>query len=196
MTDWKSDGEGVGKLLSFMWMLIFWFNLYACFFSLALNGAFLVEFCWCLFHFFQRSVLWTSTVKNVASSRLTIIVCLTIVALILIATFRPHTAVLHQAIVSIYWVEPFVPPWLLVIGVSQTLLRIGGFRSKALLALWEEDTDLSAVRCGRGRLSCCLKSTVSLSSDQTIGKFVVLEFLSMNSYWISLAALLRSPYFS
>ena len=94
-----------------------------------------------------------------------------------------------------YWVEPFVPPWLLVIGVSQTLLRIGGFRSKALLALWEEDTDLSAVRCGRIRLSCCLKSTVSLSSDQTIGKFVVLEFLLMNSYWISLAALLRSPYF-
>ena len=30
------------------------------------------------------------------------IVCLTIVTLILIATFRPHTAGLHQAIVSIY----------------------------------------------------------------------------------------------
>ena len=69
-----------------------------------------------------------------------------------------------------------------MIGVSQTSLMIGGFRSKALLALLEEDTDPPAVRCGRGRLSCCLKSTVSLSSDQTIGKFVVLEFLSMNSY--------------
>ena len=165
------------------------------FFSLAVNGAF---FCWvslCFLHFFQRSVLWTGTVKIVASSRLTINVCLTIVALILIATFRPYTAGLHQAIVSIYWVEPFVPPWLLMIGVSQTSLMIGGFRSKALLALWEDDTDPLAVRCGRGRQSCCLKSTVSLSSDQTIGKFVVLEFLSMNSYWISLAALLRSPYF-
>ena len=176
-------------------MLIFWFNLYACFFYLALNWVF---FCWvslCFFYFFQRSVPWTSTVKIVASSRLTIIVCLTIVALILIATFRPHTAGLHKAIVSIYWVEPFVPPWLLMIGVSQTLLMIGGFRSKVLLALWEEDTDPWAVRCGRGRLTCWLKSTVSLSSDQTIRKFVVLEFLLMNSYWISLAALLRSPYF-
>ena len=42
------------------------------------------------------------------------IVCLTIVTLILIATFRPHTAVLHQAILSIYWVELFVPLWLSV----------------------------------------------------------------------------------
>ena len=63
------------------------------------------------------------------------IVCLTIVTLILITTFRPHTAGLHQAIVSIYWVELFVPPWLLVIGVSQTSLMVGGFRSKALLSL-------------------------------------------------------------
>ena len=31
-----------------------------------------------------------------------VIVCLTIVALILIATFRPHTTGLHKAIVSIY----------------------------------------------------------------------------------------------
>ena len=36
---------------------------------------------------------------------------LTIVTLILITTFRPHTAGLHQAIVSIYWVGLFVPPW-------------------------------------------------------------------------------------
>ena len=66
-------------------------------------------------------------------------VCLTIVTWILIATFRPHTAGLHQAIVSIYWVELFVPPWLLVIGVSQTSLMVRGFQSKALLALWEEE---------------------------------------------------------
>ena len=80
------------------------------------------------------------------------IVCLMIVTLMLIATFRPHTAGLHQAIVSIYWVGLFVPLWLLVIGVSQTSLMVGGFRSKALLSLlvlWEEETDPSAVRCGR-----------------------------------------------
>ena len=87
---------------------------------------------------------------------LVLIVCLTIVTLILITTFRPHTAGLHQTIVSIYWVELFVPLWLLVIGVSQTSLMVGGtFRSKALLALWEEKTDPSAVRCGTGRLSLC-----------------------------------------
>ena len=47
------------------------------------------------------------------------IVCLTIVTLISIATFRPHTAGLHQAIVSIYRVKLFVPLWLLVTGVSK-----------------------------------------------------------------------------
>ena len=60
-------------------------------------------------------------------------------------------------VVSIYWVELFVQPWLLVIGVSQTSLMVGGFRAKALLALWEEETDPPAVRRGRGkwgRLSC------------------------------------------
>ena len=84
------------------------------------------------------------------------IFCPTIVTLISITTFRPHTAGLHQAIVSIYWVELFVPPYLLVIGVSQTSLIVGEFWSKALLALWEFKTDPSAVRCGRGRFSCCL----------------------------------------
>ena len=49
------------------------------------------------------------------------------------------------------WVELFVPPWLLVIGVSQTSLIIGGFRSKALLELWEEEIGPSAVRCGGDR---------------------------------------------
>ena len=73
------------------------------------------------------------------------IVCLMIVTLILIATFWPHTAGLHQVI----------PPWLLVTGVSQTSLMVGEFRSKALLSLlvlWEEETDPSAVRCRRNRI--------------------------------------------
>ena len=84
------------------------------------------------------------------------IVCLTIVTLMFIATFRLHTAGLHQDILSIYWVELLVPPWLLVIGVSQTSLMVGGFRSKALLALWEEEADPLAFQRGRGQLTCCL----------------------------------------
>ena len=83
------------------------------------------------------------------------IVCLTIVTLILVL-IRPHKAGPHQAIVSIYWVELFVPTWLLVIGISQTSLMAGAFRSKVLLALREEKTDPSAVLCGRGRMLCCL----------------------------------------
>ena len=83
------------------------------------------------------------------------IVCLTIVPLIFVVT-RPHFAGPHQAIVSIYWVELFVPTWLLVIGVSQTSLMVDVFRSNVLLALWKEKTDPSAVRCGRGRMLCCL----------------------------------------
>ena len=97
------------------------------------------------------------------------IVCLTIVTMILIATFRPHTAGLHQTILSIYWVGLFVPPWLLVI-VSQTSLMVGGFRSKALLVLWEEKTDPSAVRCSRDRLSCCLIGHVIKYGLDWIGK--------------------------
>ena len=46
-------------------------------------------------------------------------ICLTIVTLILIATFRTHTTGLHRAKVAIYWVELSVPPWLLMIGVSR-----------------------------------------------------------------------------
>ena len=87
---------------------------------------------------------------------LSLIVCATIVTLTLIVTLRPYTAGFHQLIVSIYWIGLFLPPWLFVIGVSQTLLMVGGFRSKALLVLWEEETDPSAVGCGRDRLSCCL----------------------------------------
>ena len=69
------------------------------------------------------------------------IVCLTIVTLILIATFRLHTACLLQVIVSIYWVKLFVSLWLLVICVSQTSLMVGGFRSKAL---WPFSSSLNA----------------------------------------------------
>ena len=83
------------------------------------------------------------------------IVCLTIVTLILVL-IRPHKAGPHQAIVSIYWVELFVPTWLLVIGISQTSLMAGAFRSKVLLALREENTHPSAVLCGRSRMLCWL----------------------------------------
>ena len=108
------------------------------------------------------------------------IVCLTIVTLILIATFRPHTAGLHQAIVSIYWVELFVPPWLLVIGVSQTSLMVGGFRSKALLALWEDETDPSAVRYGRGRCQQCFGSKI----HQPRASFVIHQSLTTTAVQI------------
>ena len=64
---------------------------------------------------------------------LSVIVCATIATMILIATFRPHTAGLHQAIVSFSGVGlQFVPPWLIVIVVSRTSLMVGGFQSKAL----------------------------------------------------------------
>ena len=49
-----------------------------------------------------------------------------------------------------------VPPCLLVIDVSQTLLIVGGFRSKALLALFEEETVPFVVRCGNDWMLCCL----------------------------------------
>jgi len=110
------------------------------------------------------------------------IVCLTIVTLILIATFRQHTAGLHQDIVSIYWVELFVPPWLLVIGVSQTSLMVGGFRSKALLALWEEEADPLAVQCGRGQLSCCL--IVDIQASGISVPLFLLMLLGWSLMWI------------
>ena len=118
---------------------------------------------------------------------LVFIVCLTIAYLILIATFRPHTADLHQAIVSIYWVELFVPPWLLVIGVSQISLMFGGFRSKALLVLWEEETDPSVVRCGRGRLSCCL--IVIMHASGISIPLSLLMLLGWSRMWIAFLTL-------
>ena len=105
-----------------------------------------------------RTLPWKIlTIVDNVYKRFSFIICLTIiVTLILIATFWLHTAGLHQTIMLIYWGELFVPPWLLVIGVSQTSLMVGGFWSNALLTLREEETDPSAVCCGRGRMSCCL----------------------------------------
>ena len=40
-------------------------------------------------------------------------------------SFRPRAAGLHKAIVLIYWVGLFVPPWMLVISVSRTSLMAG-----------------------------------------------------------------------
>ena len=49
-----------------------------------------------------------------------------------------------------HWVGLSVSLWLLVIGVSWTLLVVGGFRSKELWVLLEEETDPSVVRCCNG----------------------------------------------
>ena len=75
------------------------------------------------------------------------IVCLTIVTLILIATFRLHTAGLHQAIVSIYWVELFVPLWLLVTGLSQTLLMVEWVNQTTWLRSLVQQTAEGSVLC-------------------------------------------------
>ena len=63
--------------------------------------------------------------------------------LVIDCNISPHTAVLHQVIVSIYWKELLALTWLVVNGVSQTSLMVGGFWSKAFLALIEEQTSLS-----------------------------------------------------
>ena len=89
-------------------------------------------------------------------------------------TSRPHTVgLIHQVIVSLYWGELFIPPWLLVIAVSCTSLMVGGFLSKALLALLvylEEKTVPSAVCCGNG-VPLLL---VYLASSPPIHDFVLL----------------------
>ena len=122
-------------------------------------------------------------VDNLYIKGFSFIVCLKVVTLILITTFRPHTAGLHQVIVSIYWVELFVPLWLLVIGVSQTSLMVGGFRSKALLALWEEETDPSAVCSVRDRLSCYLIVGIHVS-EISIPLFLLM-LLGWSLMWIA-----------
>ena len=107
------------------------------------------------------------------------------------AMFRPHTAGLRQAMVSIYWVELFLPPWLLVIGVSKTLLTVGGFRSKALLALWEEKTDPSAVRCGGDQFSCCL--IVGIHASGISVSTVPVDVVRVKSYLDNLLNSTRVP---
>ena len=79
-------------------------------------------------------------------------------------SFRLRTAGFHKAILSIYWVGLFVAsPWLLVISVSRTSLMVGGFRSKALLALLEEETVPSAARCGSDPMFRFLFDTYMIS---------------------------------
>ena len=47
--------------------------------------------------------------------------------LVIDCNISPHTAVLHQVIKSIYWKEILALTWLVVNGVSQTSLMVGGF---------------------------------------------------------------------
>ena len=56
-----------------------------------------------------------------------------------------------------------VPPCLLVIDVSRTLLIVGGFRSKALLVLLEEETIPSVVRCSNDWMLCRLIVSIHAS---------------------------------
>ena len=130
---------------------------------------------------------WSHDVQSLLNKGFSFIVCLTIVTLILMATFRPHTAGRNQAIVSIYWVELFVPPGLLVIGVSQTPLMVGGFRSKAILALWEDETDPWLVRCGGDLLSYCLALGIHASGISIpLSLFMLLKWSLM---WIASSTL-------
>ena len=89
------------------------------------------------------------------------IVCLTIiVTLILIATFWPHTAGLHQTIMLTYWGKLFVPPWLWLWLISDwciTNLAHGWWVliQRIVGIVRGRNCDPSAVHCGRGRMSCC-----------------------------------------
>ena len=96
---------------------------------------------------------------------------------------RPHTAG------PIYRLELFAPPWLLVIGVSQSSLMVSAFRSKVLLALWEEETDPSTVRCGRSRLSCCL--IVGIHASGILIPLPLLKLLGWSLMWITFLTLRR-----
>ena len=59
--------------------------------------------------------------------------------------------------------------WLLVIGVSRTSLMVGGFRSKVMLVLLEEETVPSAVRCDNDhQLLCCLIVGRNLNSTPAV----------------------------
>ena len=82
----------------------------------------------------------------------------------------------------------FIPPWLLVIGVSRTSLMVGGFQSKALLALLEEGTVPSAVCCGSDWLLFCLivgihASGISIPLSLLIGSSLVwIASLTLREY--------------
>ena len=70
-----------------------------------------------------------------------------------------------------------------LIGVSQNSLMVGGFQSKAFLALWEEVTDPSAVRCGGNRLSCCL--IVGIHTSGISIPLSLLMLLGWSLIWIA-----------
>ena len=111
------------------------------------------------------------------------IVCLKTVTKILITIFWPHTAGLHQATVSIYWVEQFTPLWLLVIGVSWTSLMVGGFQSKALLVLLDEGTAPSVVHCHSDWLLFCL--IVGIHASGISFPLCLLMLLGWSLMWIA-----------
>ena len=60
---------------------------------------------------------------------------------------------------------------------------VGAFWSKALLALWEEETDPSAVRCGKDRLSCCL--IVGIHASGISIPLSLLMLLGWSLMWIA-----------
>ena len=120
-------------------------------------------------------MIWTDFIRNIRMiswkiliivdnvlKGFSFIVYFTIVSLILIATFRPHSACLYQAILLIYWVELFVPLWLLVIGVSQTSLMVGGFRSIVRLSKSTLSPDED--------LQCAVETSRSISKWQSWDK--------------------------
>ena len=127
-------------------------------------------------------ILW----NKLFNKGLSFIVCLTIVTLILIATFQLHTAGLHHAIESdlLSWA---ICTTIVVSDWCITNLKLGGFRSKALLALWEEEPDPSAVRCGTGRLSCCL--SVGIHDSGISIPLTQLILLGWSLLWIASSTL-------
>ena len=67
-----------------------------------------------------------------------------------------------------------------MIGVSRTLLMVGGFRSKALLELLEEETVPSVVHCGSDWLPCCLIVAVSTPRESQL--HVPVDVVRVKSY--------------
>ena len=73
--------------------------------------------------------------KNNSNKGFSFIVCLPIVTLILIAAFRPRCRSSSGDSVDILSRTFCTTVFVIVIGVSQTSLKVGGFRSKALSTL-------------------------------------------------------------